>query len=58
MKPSEFVRLIKKNGFALDHHGTRHDFYRNGDRLVMVERHTKDIKPKTLAKMMRDTGLK
>ena len=42
MRPSEFIRFIKKNGFKFDHHGTNHDFYKgkNGE-LVMVERHTK-----------------
>jgi predicted RNA binding protein YcfA (HicA-like mRNA interferase family) len=59
MKPSEFIRRIKKEkGFMLDHHGTNHDFYTDGTRIVMVERHTRDIKPKTLAKMMKDAGLK
>ncbi len=58
MKPSEFVRLIKKNGFKLDHHGTNHDFYSDGKRLVMVERHSRDIKDKTLSRMMKDAGLK
>ena len=58
MKPSEFVRLIRKNGFKLDHHGTNHDFYSDGTRLVMVERHSRDIPEKTLARMMKDAGLK
>jgi predicted RNA binding protein YcfA (HicA-like mRNA interferase family) len=58
MKPSEFVRLIQRNGFKLDHHGTNHDFYSDGARLVMVERHSRDIKAKTLSKMMKDAGLK
>ncbi len=58
MKPSEFVRLIRKNGFKLDHHGTNHDFYSDGTRLVMVERHSRDIHEKTLARMMKDAGLK
>jgi predicted RNA binding protein YcfA (HicA-like mRNA interferase family) len=58
LKPSEFVRLIKKNDFKFDHHGTRHDFYSDGKRVVMVERHTQDIHPKTLARMMKDAGLK
>jgi predicted RNA binding protein YcfA (HicA-like mRNA interferase family) len=58
MNPSEFVRLIKKNGFSFDHHGTNHDFYKKGNKFVMVERHNKDIRPKTLARMMKDAGLK
>ncbi len=58
MKPSEFVRLIRKNGFKLDHHGTNHDFYSDGTRLVMVERHSREIREKTLARMMKDAGLK
>ena len=59
MKPSEFVKKIKKIGFRFDHHGTNHDFYKHADgRIVMVERHTKEIKTKTLDKMMKDAGLK
>jgi predicted RNA binding protein YcfA (HicA-like mRNA interferase family) len=58
VRPSEFVKLIKKNGFRLDHHGTNHDFYSKGKRLVMVERHNRDIKTKTLNKMLEDAGLK
>ena len=59
MRPSEFVRLIKKLGFKLDWHGANHDFYsdKNGN-TVMVERHNREIKPKTLHKMMQDAGLK
>ncbi|MDR3294967.1 MAG: type II toxin-antitoxin system HicA family toxin [Clostridiales Family XIII bacterium] len=58
MRPQEFVKLIKKNGFTLDHHGTNHDFYKNGSAIVMVERHNKEIHPKTLGRMMKDAGLK
>ena len=59
MRPSEFIRLIKKNGFKFDHHGTNHDFYKgeNGE-LVMVERHNKDINKRTLERMLKDAGLK
>jgi predicted RNA binding protein YcfA (HicA-like mRNA interferase family) len=59
MRPSEFVRLIKREGFKFDHHGANHDFYKgkNGE-LVMVERHNKDIKKKTLERMFKDAGLK
>ncbi|MDR2605651.1 MAG: type II toxin-antitoxin system HicA family toxin [Oscillospiraceae bacterium] len=60
MRPSEFVRRIKKEGFRFDHHGTNHDFYiRDTDKkLVMVERHNAEIHPKTLSKMLKDVGLK
>ena len=58
MRPAEFVKRIKKQGYKLDHHGTNHDFYTDGIRVVMVERHTKEIHPKTLDRMMKDAGLK
>jgi predicted RNA binding protein YcfA (HicA-like mRNA interferase family) len=58
VRPSEFVRLIKKNGFKFNHHGTNHDFYNKGTRYVMVERHNREIKTKTLDRMMKDAGLK
>lgn len=59
MRPSEFVRLIKKHGYRFDHHGTNHDFYKdkNGN-MIMVERHNKEINTKTLDRMMKDVGLK
>ena len=59
MRPSEFIRLIKKNGYRFDHHGGNHDFYSdNNGNLVMVERHNNEIKKKTLEKMLKDAGLK
>ena len=58
MRPSEFVRRIKKEGFAFDHHCASHDFYVKGSQIVMVERHNREIKKKTLEKMKQDAGLK
>jgi predicted RNA binding protein YcfA (HicA-like mRNA interferase family) len=58
MRPKEFIKLIKAHGFKLDHKGTNHNFYTDGKRLVMVERHTTEIHTKTLARMMKDAGLK
>jgi predicted RNA binding protein YcfA (HicA-like mRNA interferase family) len=58
LKPSEFIREIKKQGFRLSHHGTNHDFWSDGERVVMVERHNKEISKKTLDRMMKDAGLK
>jgi len=59
MRPSEFIRLIKKNGFVFDHHGANHDFYKDkSGNMVMVERHNKEINTKTLDKMMKAAGLK
>jgi predicted RNA binding protein YcfA (HicA-like mRNA interferase family) len=59
VRPSEFIRSISKLGFKrIPHKGTNHDYYTNGERFVMVERHNKEIKAKTLAKMKKDAGLK
>ena len=59
MRPSEFIRKIKKRGFKLHRHGTNHDFYSdNKGNMVMVERHNKEIDPTTLNRMLKDAGLK
>ena len=59
MTNAEFVRLLKKEGFKFDHHGTRHDYYSKGDRLVMVGRHqSEEISTGTLNKMLKNAGLK
>jgi len=59
MRPSEFIRKIKKLGFKLHHHGKNHDFYSDDKgHMVMVERHNAELDPTTLHNMLKDAGLK
>lgn len=60
MTPKELIKLLKDAGFTLDHHGKRHDIYRNPSTRVKiaVERHGKDIATGTLNKILKDAGLK
>lgn len=60
MTSKELVKLLKANGFELDHHGGRHDIYRNPTTKVKVtvDRHTKDIATGTLNRILKDAGLK
>lgn len=57
MKKKDLVRLLEKNGWWLQRHGTSHDIYTNGQSSEPIPRHS-EIK-ETLAKaIIRRQGLK
>ncbi len=59
MKLSELIRILKKNGAVLFHHGRNHDKYicRDG-RMIIVPRHAKEIPTGTAEKILKDAGIK
>jgi len=61
MKVSEIVRLLKKNGWYLDEHGSDHDLYRHPikSKRIPVPRHqSKELNPKTAISILKDAGLR
>lgn len=63
MKFRDFIRILVKNGFELDRQRGSHCIYKaridGRTRLVLVACHSEndDIKPGTLASMIRQSGL-
>ena len=58
MKPSEVIRILERNGFRLLR-STKHRTYvddADPPHLVSVPYHTRDLKPKTLRSIIRQTG--
>jgi len=58
---SELERRIKKAGWKLDHHGSRHDAYVHPTRtgVIQIERHwSQEVKTGLLNRILRDAGLK
>jgi len=62
MKYSELLRIIKKNGWKFDRHGTRHDLYINDDIpnvQIPIARHiAKEVPTGTLNEIYKAAGLK
>lgn len=61
MKISELIKILKKNGCYLKHHGTRHDVWYSPatEKSFTVPRHSsKEIKTKTANSILKDAGLK
>lgn len=63
MKYRDFIRILTDNGFALHRQGaTSHAIYRGNvdgkvQQVVVAGSGSKDILPKTLASMIRQSGL-
>lgn len=57
MKKKDLVRLLEKNGWWLQRHGTNHDNYTNGQRSEPVPRHS-EIKETLAQAIIRRQGLK
>lgn len=39
MKQKDLVKLLKRNGWLLDHHGGNHDIYKKGQEQEAIPRH-------------------
>lgn len=61
MRFSESIKLLKDDGWVVARSGEKHDLYSHPDKpgiLIPVSRHkTEDMKPGTLASIMKDAGL-
>ena len=60
MTPREMIRLLKANGFYLEHSCGSHLFFRNDatGKTTTVPMHSKDLKKGTEKKILKDAGLK
>lgn len=60
MTPREMIRLLKANGFLLEHSCGSHLFFRNPEtgKTTTVPMHSKDLKKGTEQKILKDAGLK
>lgn len=59
VKATDFVRVISKLGYELDRQKGSHAIYKgdSGGRVVVPMHSGKDLKPGTLAGMIKDIGL-
>ncbi len=60
MKPKELIRKFEQEGWQLvridgSHHMMKHQ---ESAELIVVALHNKDLKPGTLSKILKQTGLK
>lgn len=60
MKPKEMIKLLQANGFVLERTNGSHHFLKNHQtgKTTVVPLHTKDLKPGTENKILKDAGLK
>ena len=57
VKPKLVIRALKRNGFAIHHTTGGHYILKKEWRRVSVPYHNKDLKPGTLASIIKQTGL-
>lgn len=60
VKPRDVIRVAEKLGFVLDRQRGSHAVYyraRDGARIVVPVHQGRDIKPKTLAGIIKDMGI-
>lgn len=59
MKPKEMIKLLQENGFVVERTNGSHHFLRNHQtgKTTVVPLHTKDLKPGTEHKILKDAGL-
>ena len=57
---SELVKILRREGWYLHHHGGRHDQYRHPAKpgQLSIERHAKEVTPGTLNRILKLAGLK
>jgi len=60
MKYSELVKLLLEHGCEFNHHGTRHDVWKNPDgKQFTVPRHgAKEVSTPTLNSVLKQAGIK
>ena len=56
LKPSEVIRILERNGFYRITKRKKHRIYTDGQRIVPVPFHRRDLKPGTLRSIIRMAG--
>ncbi|MCL2680202.1 MAG: type II toxin-antitoxin system HicA family toxin [Coriobacteriia bacterium] len=57
MKRRDLVRLLERNGWTFERHGSKHDIYQKGNDLESVPRH-RDISEGLAKRIIKRWGLK
>ena len=59
LTPQKIIKILKKNGFALDRiKGSHHIYYHNGTKKrVVVPLHKKDLPRGTLLEILKQAGI-
>lgn len=58
MKPKDIIKILLQNGWQKVSVKGSHYKFKKGDKVTIVAYHNKDLKPKTLESIERQTGLK
>ena len=56
LKPTEVIRILERNGFRRITGRKKHRIYTDGNRIVPVPFHRRDLKPGTLRSIIRLAG--
>ena len=56
LKPRQVIRILERNGFRRITRRKKHRIYTDGNRIVPVPYHTRDLKPGTLKSIIRQAG--
>jgi len=56
LKPDEVIRVLERNGFWRITGRKKHRIYTDGERIVPVPFHRRDLKPGTLRSILRLAG--
>jgi predicted RNA binding protein YcfA (HicA-like mRNA interferase family) len=57
LKPKMVIRALQRGGFYVHHVAGSHYFLKKDGRRVTVPYHNKDLKPRTLASIVEQSGL-
>ena len=57
IKQRDLIKLLKKNGWWLERHGSNHDIYTNGNANEAIGRHV-EVDEKLAKKIIKRRGLK
>ncbi|MGI8565122.1 MAG: type II toxin-antitoxin system HicA family toxin [Pyrinomonadaceae bacterium] len=57
IKPKQLIKALERGGFYVHHTTGSHYILKKENRRVTVAYHNKDLKPRTLASIISQTGL-
>ncbi len=57
LTPSNVIRILERAGFAFVRQKGSHRMYTRGNRRVTIPYHNKDLKPKTLRHIIKQSGM-
>jgi len=56
-KPKQLIKLLEKNGFVFVRQKGNHRLYKKENLRVTIPFHSKDLKPGTLAAILKEAGI-